>query len=138
MVSTRDLVSDNGNREVVGASSSNFKTREVPKKGNLNLNTSISTGVRDRALAIEEKIGQELHVKVVRAEMRAKLLVIMGRKGIGTNRIEFNQKKQRGELTRDPGRIVSEIVVEMERKAVCWETAASSTILKKTMCSFKN
>ena len=42
MVSTRDLVSDNGNREVVRASSSNFnKTREIPIQGNLIQNTSV-------------------------------------------------------------------------------------------------
>ena len=115
----RDLVSGYGNREIVRANSTNFnETLEISTKGHLKSNTSISTGVQERALAIEEKIGQELHDKAVRAEMRSRLLVTMGKKGVGTNRMEFNQKKQRGELSRDPGRIVSEIVVEMERKAV--------------------
>ena len=40
----RDLVSDDGNREVVRVSSTNFnETLEISEKGHLNQNTSTST-----------------------------------------------------------------------------------------------
>ena len=52
----------------------------------------------------------------MKAEMRTNLLSRLGKLELGTNRIEFNQIKSRGEMSRDTGRNVTEIVKEMEAK----------------------
>ena len=61
-----------------------------------NIMISNSTGTRESVLASEEKIGTTLHIRATKAMSRAKFLTSLGKKGLGTNRVEFKQLKQKG------------------------------------------
>ena len=67
-------------------------------------------------LAKEEKIGRRLYSNAVKTEQREKFLKSLVELEVGTNRVESNQLRSRGELKWDSGRRVKEIVKEMELK----------------------
>ena len=88
--------------------------------------TSIMTGPQV-GLAKEEKVGRKLYLDTVKAEQREKFLRSLLRAEVGTNRMESNQAKSRGELKRDSGRMVGDIVKEMEQKTTDAKREADKT-----------
>ena len=74
----------------------------IPNISNPNLTTSNSTGPL-YGPAKEEKIGKKLFLDTVRAEQREKLLKSLVNVGVGTNRMETNQLRSRGEMKWDYG-----------------------------------
>ena len=86
-----------------------------PSNSNPNSSRSTTTGSQ-REPALEEKIGRRFFMETVKAEQREGFLRSLVAEEVGTNRVESNQIRSRGEFSRDKGRRVKEIVTEMEYK----------------------
>ena len=108
---------DENDDNVSEAANANFDhDRELdPIESNPNLINNCTTGPQVGP-AKEEKIGRRLFLSTVRAEQREKFLRSLVVAEVGTNRVESNQLRAREELNRDSGRLVKDIVAEMERK----------------------
>ena len=104
------------NDDISGTTETDFENDwDGSHKSTPNQILSIMTGPQV-GLAKEEKVGRKLYLDTVKAEQREKFLRSLLRAEVGTNRMESNQAKSRGELRRDSGRRVGDIITEMEQK----------------------
>ena len=95
----------------------NFATdRETnPILSNPNTLTYYSTGPLVGP-AKEEKIGKRLFNDTVKAEQRAKFLQSLVVAEVGTNRVESNQLRARGELKRDSGVLLGTLLLKWRER----------------------
>ena len=123
-----ELAHHENDDESDGAMTTNLgiKRWSNPKPNSKFIKVVTTTGESEDPLAFEKKVGDKLHVDVVRSELRARYLRNLTILGVGTNRIEQNQIKSRNELATDTGRRVSDIKAEMTRKTKDAERDSSS------------
>ena len=125
-----DLVefeNDDGIREVNPES---VDGGEMPNTEIHNTNNNFKTG-SNLDLARKERQGRILYRRAVETDQRMRLLKNLKSKGIGTNRIEYNQLKSRKELRRDSGRNVEMIKSEMLSKTKDAEREATKAKYEK-------